>query len=73
VDGNGIEDFRLSFVEASILASLYERLDYTILSQDVLTMQLDQSHMKQLDVAELKQIRSWKPQTIAEVIFNWWD
>ncbi len=45
----------------------------TIASTKELLRRIDISDIEQLNRAEREQIKYWKPQTIGELAFNWWD
>ena len=38
-----------------------------------LNRQLAETDLTKLDASELEQIEYWKPKTVGEVAFNWWD
>ncbi len=47
--------------------------DVTIADANELNQELTESGMSVLDLMEREQIEYWKPKTIGEVAFNWWD
>ena len=45
----------------------------TIATCEELSRKIEKSDLEQLDRIEREQIKYWKPQTIGELAFNWWD
>jgi hypothetical protein len=45
----------------------------TIATCEELAKKIEKSDLEQLDRIERDQIKYWKPQTIGELAFNWWD
>ena len=45
----------------------------TVATTAELTQPLSNAHLNKLDAVELKQIKYWKPKTVGDVAFNWWD
>ena len=66
---------KLLFVDCSRIADAMQNLfpDVTIATSNELNQELTESGMSVLDVIEREQIEYWKPKTIGEVAFNWWD
>ena len=50
-----------------------EHTNFKVLYQNELSTKLSAAELKCLNEAELSQIKYWQPQTIGEIIFNWWD
>lgn len=46
---------------------------FYIVSAADLDQELTSDALKELSEAELSQIKYWKPKTIGEAVFNWWD
>ena len=40
---------------------------------DELSRTITKSDLSLLDRAEIEQVKYWKPATIGELAFNWWD
>lgn len=66
---------KLLFVDCSRIADAMRNLfpDVRIAHASELNQELTESRMSVLDVIEREQIEYWKPKTIGEVVFNWWD
>lgn len=66
---------KLLFVDCSRIADAMQNLfpDVTIADANELNQELTEFGMSVLDVIEREQIEYWKPKTIGEVAFNWWD
>ncbi len=66
---------KLLFVDCSRIADAMQNLfpDVTIADANELNQELTESDMSVLDLIEREQIEHWKPNTIGEVAFNWWD
>lgn len=47
--------------------------DVAIASADDLAQQIDAADLAQLNRAERDQVKYWKPHTVGELAFNWWD
>lgn len=47
--------------------------DFILLTPDFLTQPLNDVHTRYLSTLEMKQIKYWKPETVGEVIFNFYD
>ena len=64
----------LVFIDrASIAESLVRFGAPTVLTTSCLSPHLETADLAALDQSELDQLKYWKPQTIGEVVFNWWD
>ena len=62
------------FIDALVLANVYHSFSqYEILSAAQAQTPLEPAHYQKLNKAELSQIRSWRPKTVGEVVFNDWD
>lgn len=58
----------------SITKLLEDMFPYVIVARlDELSRTITKSDLSQLDQAELEQVKYWKPATIGELAFNWWD
>lgn len=66
---------RLQFVDCARIANEMQNLfpDVIIAGSDELARKLTESDQALLDVVEREQIKYWKPTTVGEVAFNWWD
>jgi hypothetical protein len=47
--------------------------EITIASTAELAIEIQESDLRMLDRVELEQVKYWKPRTIGELAFNWWD
>ena len=47
--------------------------EVSVATADELAHRLTPTDLAQLDVAERQQIKYWKPTTVGELAFNWWD
>ncbi len=45
----------------------------TLASAQRLTQKLSGTDLVELDEFELEQVKYWKPETVGELVFNWWD
>lgn len=63
--------FRNAFAIASRINVLFPEM--TIATCEELSRKIEKSDLEQLDRIEREQIKYWKPQTIGELAFNWWD
>lgn len=64
----------LRYIEDENVENLIEsNTSFHIVSTADLDQELTSGALKELNEAELRQINYWKPQTIGEVVFNWWD
>jgi hypothetical protein len=66
---------QMRFVDCSRIAIEMQNLfsDVTIAATNELNRELTESDKPLLDAIEREQIEYWKPSTIGEVVFNWWD
>ncbi|TWP47918.1 hypothetical protein FKR81_30025 [Lentzea tibetensis] len=46
---------------------------FQLLSKEVLDTPVSAADLSELHEVELKQIANWQPETIGQLIFNWWD
>lgn len=64
----------LNFKDIPELSDRLEHLDgVTVLSAVELSQSPKAADLSQLTPVELREIKSWAPATIGEIIFNWWD
>jgi hypothetical protein len=63
--------FRNAFAIASRINVLFPEV--TIATCEELSRKIEKSDLEPLDRIEREQIKYWKPQTIGELAFNWWD
>ncbi|WP_339912222.1 hypothetical protein [Symmachiella dynata] len=69
-----VGDLTLNFIDVPALASAFSAIDrYQVLTADDLAHPINESMVGNLSKAELHQMNYWKPQTMGEVIFNYWD
>lgn len=66
---------RLQFVDEPEIASETSRLfpDVTIANAADLHRSVTKDDLAQLAPADRKQVEYWKPRTIGQLAFNWWD
>lgn len=67
-----IEFGNIQFVDKPYLEEYFAPF-YQVLKVKELNTPFDPIENTQLNCAELEKIAHWKPQTIGEVIFNYWD
>lgn len=64
----------IEFVDCSDLADVFRRLtDFQPMSKVELTTPVKSTDLKDLNKAELEQFNYWKPKTVGELVFNFWD
>ena len=64
----------ISFIDWTAGATEFKRLSYyTTLTTEELGQPLSQIDTSPLADAELEQIKYWRPQTVGELVFNFWD
>lgn len=77
-----VDYFQIRFMNHSLLANALEHYGYRVFSVEELHTLIFVSETKgkltisvenELNLAEWEQLRKWKPQTVGEVIFNFWD
>lgn len=68
-------DQRLQFVDESEISSEISRLfpDVAIANGADLNRSITEDDLAQLAPTELRQVKCWKPCTIGQLAFNWWD
>jgi hypothetical protein len=66
---------RLQFVDNVAIAGEISRLwpDVEIGTATVLNRPITDSDLAQLSPTDRNQVHYWKPQTIGQLAFNWWD
>ena len=65
---------KIEFINKSLDWKLPLFLKYTILNVEELNIKYcDKEVENHLNNAEIKQVLYWKPTTVGEVIFNFWD
>lgn len=72
---NPIKEYQsIQFIDYQEVQKLFETYgDITVVMADELNRPITDNDSKNLNEAEWKQIAYWKPQSIGEIIFNWWD
>jgi hypothetical protein len=67
-------EVELNFLdEPKLAAAIAEVSDLQILSEAELRQPADEADLSQLEATETQQINHWKPGTIGEIVFNFWD
>lgn len=67
-------DLTFNFIDVPALASGFRAIDrYQVLTADHLAQPITESMVGNLSKAELLEMKYWNPQTMGEVIFNYWD
>jgi hypothetical protein len=61
------------FVETPDLANAFSLTPFRMLSPAELDEPLTDAHIAGLPRVERNEIRSWKPETVGQTIFNFWD
>jgi hypothetical protein len=54
-------------------ADAFERGGFRLLDVEELSTPLATADTSELTEAELEQVRYWRPSTVGELMFNWWD
>jgi hypothetical protein len=68
----GLDD--LSIIDdTAVSGAMPDDAGFRLLTSAQLAVPVTHADLSQLSAAELKQIASWKPKTIGEVLFNLWD
>ena len=67
--------YELVFRDMDSVFNLLEEMfpNVTVAKLDELSRQITDYDLSQLDRAELEQVKYWKPATIGQLVFNWWD
>ena len=65
----------LKFRDVVPIANLLNQMfpDVTVATLDELSRPIAMTDLNQLDRAEIEQVKYWKPHTIGELAYNWWD
>ncbi|ONH26252.1 hypothetical protein [Pseudofrankia asymbiotica] len=67
-------DTALAFVdEPPLAAAIHETSELEVLAVDQLHLPLARADLTALTSAELSQIAYWKPETVGDLLFNFWD
>ncbi|MFF3660443.1 hypothetical protein [Streptomyces olivochromogenes] len=61
------------FTSPPAWADAFERGGFRLLDVEELSMPLAVVDTSELAEAELEQVRYWRPSTVGELMFNWWD
>lgn len=61
------------FLSPPAWADVFGAVGFQVLDAEELTMPLASVHTGELAEAELEQVRHWRPGTVGELMFNWWD
>ncbi|WP_289136371.1 hypothetical protein [uncultured Brevibacillus sp.] len=70
---NAVAPFTITFVDNTGSAEAFSNY-YRVLNTDELNIPLSMNSISNtLDKVEIEQIDYWRPKTIGEVIFNYWD
>ena len=66
---------RLCFIDSETLSRKMGALfpNVSVARAAELNRKLRTSDLAELDAAELEQVDYWKPKTVGELAFNWWD
>jgi len=69
-----LKSCRLEFILNNEIKKIIEQYSiYKVLNPEELNNPIQPNDLKQLNSAELGQIEYWKPETVGEIVFNWWD
>lgn len=63
----------VDFVSPPAWAAAFERVGFRLLDVGELSTPLGSADIGELAEAELEQVRYWRPGTVGELMFNWWD
>ncbi|MGF0175902.1 hypothetical protein ACQF36_37155 [Streptomyces sp. Marseille-Q5077] len=61
------------FISPPAWADAFELGGFRLLDVGELGMPLASADTSELAEAELEQVRYWRPSTVGELMFNWWD
>ncbi|MFF7977105.1 hypothetical protein [Streptomyces sp. NPDC007905] len=61
------------FVEAPWWASNFAEAGFRPAGGEELGADIDHVDLRDLAETELQQVRHWRPRTLGELMFNWWD
>lgn len=61
------------FTSPPAWADTFELDGFRLLDVEELSMPLAAADTSELAEAELEQVRYWRPSTVGELMFNWWD
>ncbi|MER6473230.1 hypothetical protein [Streptomyces collinus] len=62
-----------TFTSPPAWADAFEPGGFRLLNVEELSTPLTAADTSELAEAELEQVRYWRPSTIGELMFNWWD
>jgi hypothetical protein len=65
-------DANLQFVDCPVVANLLDSI-FLVLNSSVARKAISAEVVANLDDDEMKQIQYWRPQSIGEIVFNYWD
>ena len=66
--------FGLDFISVpTVENAINQYTEYVVLTKEYLETPFSKYDTGELNDAEISQIKYWKPKTLGEVIFNWWD
>ena len=66
---NGFE-----FIDFVLLTDAFVQIGgFTVATRDSLSKEVSVEAVANLSFVELEQIRKWKPETLGDVVFNFWD
>jgi len=69
-----IGDMKVNFHDVPQLTEAFDNFNvYELLSVTEANRRLTADDLSHLSPAEQRQVRNWRPKTIGEVIFNFWD
>ncbi|SOD85470.1 hypothetical protein [Streptomyces sp. Ag109_G2-15] len=61
------------FVDPPGWAGVFAEVGFRALGGEELGVGIDRVDLRDLAEAELRQVRYWRPRTLGELMFNWWD
>ena len=66
---------RLRFIDVDKVSQIVNDhfAHVTLASAQRLAQKLTGTDLAELDEFELEQVKYWKPETVGELVFNWWD
>lgn len=67
-----VEIGTIQFIDKPVFCENFSEF-YQVLGKNALNAPINQNLAKELNNAEWKQIAYWKPVTVGEIIFNYWD
>jgi hypothetical protein len=69
--GPSFEEIR--FCDTLLAGRPWDSRPFSILGMDILDMPIEMADLSLLSSAELRDVRFWEPDTVGQLLFNYWD